>query len=270
LFTAAHVLLDNDVRDELTILGTLAFAWDRGAEALGPEDCGGLEFLSSTDGVPLLRLPAITLGVVTYDGSRIPKAARIDVYSRAVKPERVAKEYERLLKDNGIHFDECSGGSVAWDIEDATLTLTVRAMKELHPGRVPFFKTYPAGRNYSFPPPALVSGFYRTLLGSTHKKTFSGYGYVLAESGRHTPQKAVTGSVAWLLGESNDTSPPRERRPHTAKTLNKHLLGPRGDQELLEGSWTPDDTVWRDASVLGPRLTRNLYYLQESRKQQFP
>jgi hypothetical protein len=143
-------------------------------------------------------------------------------------------------------------------------------MKELHPGRVPFFKIYPAGRIYSFPPPALVSGFYRTLLGSTHKKTFSGYGYVLAESGRHTPQKAVTGSVAWLLGESNDATPPRERRPRTAKTLNKHLLGPRGEQELLEGSWTPDNTVWRDASVLGPRLTRNLYYLQESRKQQFP
>ncbi len=270
LFTAAHALLDNDVRDEPTILGTLAFAWSRDAGALGTEDYGGLEFLSSTDGVPLLRLPAITAGVVTCDGSRIPKAAKIDVYSRAVKPRELAEVYEGLLKEHGIHFDVCSGGSVAWDIEDANLTLTVRAMKELHPGRVSFSKTYPVGRIYSFPPPALVSGFYRTLLGSIDKRTSSGYALALAESGRHTPQKAVTGSVAWLLGESNDAIPPRERRPRIVKTLNKHLLAPRGEQELPEGSWSSEDTVWRDASVLGPRLTRNLYYLQESCKQQFP
>jgi hypothetical protein len=31
LFTAAHALLDNDVHDERTILGTLAFAWSSGA-----------------------------------------------------------------------------------------------------------------------------------------------------------------------------------------------------------------------------------------------
>ena len=91
LFTAAHALLDNDIRDEPTILGTLAFAWSR-AYAHGfvdPEDYGGLELLSSVDGVPLLRLPRITAGVVTYDGSRIPKAARINVYSRDVKPAGV-------------------------------------------------------------------------------------------------------------------------------------------------------------------------------------
>jgi hypothetical protein len=136
--------------------------------------------------------------------------------------------------------------------------------------RVSLFKTYPDGRVYSFPPPALVRGFYQTLLGSTHKKTFSGYAYALAESGRTTPQKAVMGSVAWLLGESDGTIPPRERRPRIAKTLNKHLLAPRSERELLEDKWTPDDTVWRDAVVLGPRLMRNLYYLQEGFKQQFP
>jgi hypothetical protein len=29
----------------------------------------------------------------------------------------------------------------------------------------------------------------------------------------------------------------------------------------------PDDTVWRDADVLGKRLLRNLYHLQEGFKQ---
>jgi len=270
LFTAAHALLGNNVLDEAAILGTLAFAWSKGVWAADLDDYGGLELLATADGVPVLRLPDITAGVVMYDGSRIPKAAKINVYSRAVKPQELAEVYERLLKNHRIHSDKCSAGSVEWDIEDAKLTLMVRAMKELHPDRVPLFKTYPAGRIYSFPPPPLVSGFYRTLLGSTDKRTFSGYAHALAESGRHTPQKAVMGSLAWLLGESNGTIPPLSRRPRIAKTLNKHLLAPRSERELLEDNWTPDDTVWRDASVLGPRLMRNLYYLQEGFKQQFP
>jgi hypothetical protein len=210
------------------------------------------------------------MSVITYDGSHIPKAVKIDVYAQDVKPQELAEKYESLLKHHGIHFDECSGGSVAWDIEDANLTLTVRAMTELHPDRVQFFDAYPAGRIYSFSPPALIRGFYSKLLGSTDKRTFSGYGYVLAESGRHTPLKAVTGSLAWLLGESNGDIPSRKRRPRIAKTLNKRLLTPRGEQELLKDGWVPDDTVWRDARSLGPRLMRHLYHLQEGFKQQFP
>jgi len=236
---------------------------------MGPEDYGGLELLSSVDGVPLLRLPRITAGVITYDGSCIPKAAQINVYSRGVKLQELAEVYERLLKDHGIHFDECSGGSVHWDVEDANLTLTMRALKELEAWRVPYFKTYPAGRIYSFPPPRLISGLYGTLLGSSDKRTFSGYGYALAGAGRHTPQKAVTGGVAWLLGErSNDVIPPRERRPRITKALNKHLLAPRGEPKFpVEDGWRSDDTVWRDASSLGQRLMRNLYHLQEGHKQ---
>ena len=77
--------------------------------------------------------------------------------------------------------------------------------------------------------------------------------------------------MAWLLGErSNDATPPRVRRPRIAKVLNKHLLAPRGEQKLPENFWVPDDTVWRDASNLGPRLMRNLYLLQEGLKQAFP
>jgi hypothetical protein len=271
LFTAAHALLDNNVTDEAVIISTLAFAWNQDAWTVNPDDYGRFEFLAAVDGVSLLRLPDITTEAVTYEGSRVPKAVKINVYSRGVKSEKLAEIYERLLTDHKILFDECGAGSVAWDVEDAALTLTVRAMKELHSGMVSLFDDYPAGRIYSFPPPALVSGFYRTLLGSTDKRTFSGYAYILAEGGRHTPQKAVIGSVAWLLGESNDTTSPRERRPRIARTLNKHLLAPReetGDeQKLPEDYWRPDDTLWRDAARLGPRLTRSLYHLQESCQQ---
>jgi hypothetical protein len=268
LFTAGHALLDNDVSDEPTILGTLAFAWTSGAWDLDVEDYGGLELLSSVDGVPFLRLPRITADVITYEGSRIPKAVRITVYFRAVKPQELAEVYKKLLKDYGIHFDECYGGSVAWNIEGVNLTLRVHARKELEAWRVPLFKTYPAGHIYAFPPPTLVSDYYHALRGSIDKRTSSGYAHILAESGRYPPLKAVAGSMAWLLGErSNDATPPRVRRPRIAKTLNKHLLALRGEQELLEDSWIPDDTVWRDAGVLRPRLMRVLYVLQEGLKQ---
>lgn len=266
--TAAHALLDHDVLDEAAILGTLAFAWSEGAWTTAPDEYGGLEFLAVADGVPVLKLPDITAGVVTYADSPIAKAVKIDVYAQSVIPEKVAETYRELLESHKIHYDKCSAGSIAWDMEDANLTLTIRAMKELASWRVPLHKAYPAGRIFSFPPPALVDGFFSTLRGSTNKQTFSGYGYALAESGRHTPQKAVTGSVAWLLGERDDAPlPPRERRPRIAKTLNKHLLVPRDEPKLPEDYWTPDDTVWRDARTLKRRLLRILYYLQGHRKQ---
>lgn len=274
LFAAAHALLDNDVPDEAAILGTLAFAWSEDAWTTAPDDYGRLELLATADGVPVLRLPDITADVATYDDSDIPNAIKIDVYSRHVAPKRVAETYQELLEGHKIHYDKCSAGSVAWDMEEVILSLTVRAMEELHPSRLPSLKTYPAGRIYAFPPPSLVSGFYRTLRGSTDKRTFSGYAYALAEHGRHAPHIAVTGSVAWLLGERDSEIAPRERRPRIAKALNKHLFAPRDEQQfeqpLLEDNWTSGDGVWRDASTLGPRLTRILYHLQESRKQQFP
>jgi hypothetical protein len=216
----------------------------------------------------VLKLPDITAGVVTYDDSHIAKAIKINVYAQRVKQEKVAETYRELLESHKIHYDKCSVGSIAWDMEDVNLTLTIRAMKELASWRVPLHKAYPAGRIFSFPPPALVGGFFDTLRGSTNKQTFSGYGYALAESGRHTPQKAVTGSVAWLLGERDDAVlPPRERRPRIAKTLNKHLLAPRDEPTLPEDYWTSDGTEWRAARTLERRLLRILYYLQEHGKQ---
>jgi hypothetical protein len=101
---------------------------------------------------------------------------------------------------------------------------------------VSYFNRYPAGRIYSFPPPLLVSGFYSTLLGSTDKRRFSGY--ALAEAGRHTPHKAVTGSIVWLPGAGNGAIPPPEQRPRIEKALYKHFLAPQGERELV-----PGDTV---------------------------
>jgi hypothetical protein len=97
LFGAARALLDNNILDEAVIIGTLAFAWSEGAWTVNPDDYGRFEFLAAVDGVPLLRLPDITTEAVTYEGSRVPKAVKINVYSRGVKPEKLAEFYERLL-----------------------------------------------------------------------------------------------------------------------------------------------------------------------------
>jgi len=113
VFTAARTLLDNNVNDEPTILGTLAYAWTGDALTKDPEDYGGLELISSVDGVPLLRPPRITADVITYVDSHIPRAAKIAVFSREVKPRELAEVYERLLNEYGIHTDQCSGTTVA-------------------------------------------------------------------------------------------------------------------------------------------------------------
>ena len=96
------------------------------------------------------------------------------------------------------------------DIEDAKLTLTVRAMKELHPGRVPLLKTYPAGRIYSFPPPLLVGGFYGKLLGSTDKRTFSGYAYALLRAAAIRRRKRSRGAWPGCWAKEMTTQPRRE------------------------------------------------------------
>src|SRR5215217_3878810 len=180
LFTAAHALLNNNVSDEAAILGTLAFAWSEAAWIPPSDNYGGLVFLGVADSVPVLKLPDITTDVVTYDGSCIPRAVRITVHSRHVGQQRVTETYQELLENHNIHYEKCSAGSVAWDTEHVSLTLTIRAMKELHLGRVSHFRTYPPGRVYAFPPPALISGFYSTLLGSNDKRALSGYAYALA------------------------------------------------------------------------------------------
>ena len=90
MFAAAHALLDNGVADESAVLGTLAFAWSKGVWAADPDDFGVLEFLATADGIPVLRLPDITADVITYYDSRVPKAVRIDVYSRLVTSVRLA------------------------------------------------------------------------------------------------------------------------------------------------------------------------------------
>jgi hypothetical protein len=273
VFTAAHALFDNGVEDRAAIVGTLAHAWSAHDIADSADEYARFEILERVDDVPVLRLKDMSADVVRYDNSDLAKAVKIDVFSRDVKLERVAEEYGRVLQDHGMHHDQCSAGSVSWNMEEPYLTITVKAGAELHPARVPYFKNYPSGRIYSFPPPSLVGDLYALFLGSFDKRNFSGYAYALEDYGRSTrkaAEKTINASLAWFLGEREDNVvPPLERRPRIARILNKHLLRPCDRPELPEDRWRNDDTIWRDAKQNAPRVMRALYFLQEDRKQQF-
>ena len=131
--------------------------------------------------------------------------------------------------------------------------------KELHPTRVPYFSKYPQGRIYSFAPPSLVREVSRTLLGSADKRTLSGYAYALGDHGRSTKmtsEKTILGCMAWLLGEQDKSQKPKVRRPRIAHVLNNQLLKPLDKPLLPEDYWSPEDTIWRDATKVSQRLMR--------------
>jgi hypothetical protein len=266
LFTAANALFDNGVADEAEIVGTLAFtryAPDSTSEAA--RKYGRFEVIRMADGVPVLRLRKVAANVLHYKGSRIVRAVNVEVFSRHADPGEVSALYERTLAEHGIHHNQCGGGSIHWSTKDAYLTITVKPEQEVHPTRVSYLKGYPRGRAYSLAPPSLVREVYRALLGSADPRTLAGYAYALGDHGRHQPmtaEKTILGCVAWLLGEGDSSPKPKARRPRIARALNRHLLRPLGKTALPEDSWSPDDTIWRDAAKVSQRLMRAGLLLQ--------
>ncbi len=278
LFTAVHALFDNKITDEEEIVGTLAFvqfAFHPTVETAS--NYRRLEVVKIVDEVPVMRLRKMAILVVAHERSDIARAVDIEVFSRHADPSEVSALYERTLMERGIHYDQCSGGAIAWSMRNACLTITVKPEKELHPARVPYFKEeYSRGRIYSFAPPSLVRDICRTLLGSANKRTLSGYAYALGDHGRSTKmtsEKTILGCTAWLLGEKDKSQKPKVQRPRIARVLNNHLLKPLDKPLLSEDGWSPEDTIWRDAAKVSQRLMRVGSFVQlsdtESFKQHF-
>lgn len=277
LFTAGHALFDNGIAGEAEIIGTLAFthfASDPSVEAAS--NYRHLEVVKVADNVPVMRLRKAAVTITTYENSDIPRAVGVEVLSRHVDPSEVFALYERALLEHDIHYDQCSGGAISWSTQNACLTILVKPEKELHPARVPYFKEYPRGRIYSFAPPSLVREVCRSLIGSAHKRTLSGYACALGDHGRSTKmtsEKTILGSMAWLLGEKDKSQKPGVRRPRIARVLNDHVLKPLDKPVLPEDGWTSEDTIWRDAAKVSQRLMRVGFFVQlsdtESFKQQF-
>lgn len=274
----AHCLLDNEVEDENEIITTIALAayaelsWaetaNQSSEVLGQE-YPGLAFSRNVDGMPLFRMLPVSVEVVRYEGASLPKEIKIKVSSRAVRADSLAAIYEQVLITEGIPSEECPAGLVAWSTEDLTLTLTVKPGEEINLERAQYLAAYPMGLTHRFPPVEVIREIYQTLLGSIDSRTFRGYAYALGDHDRpervwKSAEANILACLAWWFGEYDNATRPANRRRRISRVLNRHLLSPYGMAELPQGSWSPDDAVWRDAREVAQRFMRASFLWQQS------
>jgi hypothetical protein len=272
----AQGVLDYKVEDEIEIVTTIALAGYEGLSWLekadqSPEDFAkehpGLAFSRDVDGMPLFRMLPLWVEVVRYDGTDLPKEIKIGVSSRIVTAEEVAALYRQTLHEENIPSNNCVGMCLECSTDDLMLTMTVRPRAQLHPQRVQYVTTYPPGPMYHFPPPNIIRGWCKELLGSVDPRTFRGVAYALGDHDRSQAKSAETNvlaCLAWCFGECDDTTRPAERRPRISRTLNRHLLSRSDITELPQESWSSDDAIWRDAKEVAPRLIRASYLWQRS------
>jgi len=276
----AESLLDNEVEDENEITTTLALAAYAGRSwadhAKQPQeqfdrDHPGLRFSRNVDGVPLFRMLPLWVEVIRYDGTDLPKEIRITVSSRVVKPDDLAGYYEQVLSSERISSEECGAGSLAWNTEDASLTIIVKPGAEIHPDRAQYIATYPRGRIYRFPPVSVVQATFEALLGSIDKRTFRGYAYALGYHDR--PQSIwkrtetnVIACLACWFGELDTSTPPATRRPRISRALNRHLLSRYDFEQLPETSWTANRKFRGDVKKVGEQFMRASYLWQQSNR----
>jgi hypothetical protein len=274
----AERLLDNEVEDENEIITTLALAayaglsWTDEAKQVPDQfrqEHPGLRFSRNVDGMTLFRMLPLSVEVIRYDGTEIPREIRIKVSSRVVKSEDLARYYEQVLAAERIPSEECPAGSVAWSTEDASLTITIKPGAEIHPVRAQHIATYPRGQIYRFPPISVIQAAYEALLGSFDSRTFRGYAYALGYHGRPQSKwkRTETNIVACLacwFGELDTTARVAERRPRISRALNRHLLSRYNMTQLPESSWTANRNLRRNVKVVGSQFMRASYLWQQS------
>jgi hypothetical protein len=275
---AAWGLLKNKVSDENEIITTLALAAYAGqswTEAAHPssevfsQKYAGLEFSRDINGMPLFRMLPMWIEVVRYEGTEFAREVRIEVSSRVITAEKLATQYEQTLLKEHIPSDNCVGMSLECDTDELTLTITVKPRAELHPHGIQHHKRYPQAAPYHFPPPNIIRGWYKELLGSMHPDTFRGIAYALGDHDRSqtkSPKANILACLAWCFGENEeDSSRPAERRPRISKALNRHLLSRYAiTTEFPEDSWTSDQAVWGNIREVVPRFKRASYLWQRS------
>jgi hypothetical protein len=273
----AQGLLGNKVKDENEIITTIALAayaglsWidaENQSSAVFGQEYPGLEFSRDMDGMPLFRMLPMLIDVVRYEGTQFTREVRIEVSSRVITAEEVATQYEQTLLKERIPSENCVGMSLECDTDDLTLTVTVKPRAELHPHGIRYHTTYPQAAPYHFPPPNIIRGWCKELLGSIHPRTFRGIAYALGDHDRSQtkwPKANILACLAWCFGENDDSSRPAERRPRISKALNRHLLSRYAITfEFPEDSWSSDQAVWADVGEVAPRFKRASYLWQRS------
>jgi hypothetical protein len=272
----AQGLLDNRVKDENEIITTIALAaqaglsWTEAANqssGVFGQEYPGLAFSRDVDGMPLFRMLPVLVEVVRYEGAELPKEIRIEVSSRVVTAEEVAARYGQTLHEERIPSDNCVGMRLECSTDDLVLTMTVKPRATLHPQRIQYATTYPAGPIYHFPPPNIIRGWCKELLGSADPRTFRGIAYALGYHDRREAQwkstkTTVIACLACCFGELDPTTRPAERRPRISRALNRHLLSQYDITELPETSWTANRKLREDVKEVGALFKRASYLWQ--------
>jgi hypothetical protein len=273
----AHGLLKNEVKDENEVITTIALAaypgvsWAEAANESSEEfgqKCPGLEFSRVVDGMPLFRMVPMLIEVVRYDGTELPKEIRIEVSSNVVTAETLAARYEETLLKERIPSENCVGMSLECSTDDLTLAMTVKPRAELNPHAIQHHTTYPQGAAYHFPPPHIIRGWYKELLGSVDPRTFRGIAYALGDHDRSQtrwkkPETNVVACLACCFGELDTTTRPAKRRPRISRALNRHLLSPYNITPLPD-SWSGNKNLRKNLKKVGAQFMRASYLWQES------
>jgi hypothetical protein len=273
LFSAATVLFDNGITEENEVMPTLAAACtlirpnDLAVLTRSDEAYPGLELVKVIDDIPVIRVLPMVIEPVKYPGTNLLKQVRIKVHSKWVKSAMVQRCYKELLQKEGVRWGENNRGviSYSYQFQGYYLEIVVETGAEYDPILAAFEDPAREVQNpftwplYQFPSPVLVAGIYSSLLGSVKSSKGNGFAGWLDLYGKpsgKSAQKVIPAFVAWYIGSKAGRGVPTKDRPRIAKLLNKHLLRPCGQPELIEISWVNDDTVWRDVRSLLLRFVR--------------
>jgi hypothetical protein len=273
VFSAATMLFDNDITEENEVIPTLVAACtltrpnDLTALTRSEEVYPGLELVKVIDDVPVIRVLPMVVEPEKYPGTNLLKQIKINVQSKWVKPATVQQCYKEILQKEGVRWGENNHGVISYSYryQGYYLEIVVGTGAGFDPILAAFEDPAREVENpftwppYQFPSPALGAGIYSSLRGSVQGGKDNGFAGSLDLYGKpsnKSAQKVIPAFVAWYVGSKAGKGIPPKDRPRIAKLLNKHLLRPYGQPELVEVSWVNDDTVWRDVRSLLLRFVR--------------
>ncbi len=277
VFLAAAVLLNEEVAEEEVIIPTLVLAkmagGSPGYEALAKtekptagldiinlmykaeaDDYAGWELADVVEDVPLMRIRRMTANPTMHPGTQILHSVRIQVLSRRTEPSAVREDYGRVLREQSVRWDLNIGGSLDYDFTHGYLGITAAPLRDEGIGADPLRRA-----SLHFPPPVLVEGFYKAVLGSAQARTKKGFAHGLDLYGKpalRTPENLIMAFAAWHIGgelgqELRYAVPPRAR-PRVARVLNRQVRPTRP----LEDRPDPNETLWRTVETDAPRFLR--------------
>jgi hypothetical protein len=257
LFKAARVLLKDGVTDEDQIISTLTFTHEvyrkpaKGAKKpsegrghLLPTVYCGVKVI---DGVHIVEREPISAGILVQrrppdnESRHIPRGILIQVFShkKVVGPERVASVYKEELAAKGIPCESSRGASIKFEFVGNRLYLTIMPAQNASVDRI------------AFPPPRLVSAFYRGLMEEFSKR--------LTTRGREfEAYNLIPACVAFLLRVSGGI----KSRKEVHRLLNDFVFCEKKLPEEGYASTSEVVQLWGDVHKAGERIARTLPFMR--------